>query len=570
MPYETVSANIFSKCLPAFGTDISHCGTVTVCDVATLDESTLELVFFPSGRPMAMSALLMQDFEIKMCGAIQNGLYDFLIANSVDMSKRITKVDLGKGRFMIMPFLQAEQKSRINNEYWAVSGGTEQGVTTGDWIVTFTSTSGIPASERWFNSGMRIFIDGLSAGGTATRTAWMVTPGTIPVVAGANVTVELTSQNDGSFLGAVKAPTTAEGWPVTGLATRGTPNVSDWEEWCEEGPGLNPNKLVPFWIETVRNSLCSSELYDQYRDMVIDDNPYYKKFIDVPEVEKNAQLGRDWQSRFANTFFWNKAISANQDLTNWRSLDQISTAAGTDITPPDEGACVGYRANAIGVYEQLAECGRVHDLQGQVLNLQELFKALYRIQQARKALNQPSDQIDIYTDSEFASKIQQGMIEYFDLKSGGRLAFNFDVTKPPTPGKFGFRFNSYPLDWPVLTLNVVTHQFFDDRIDAAKAAAANLEPVSRFVWILDWSNIYAGILASNRVVNQTGDLKTRAAVDSSYMCVMRVPSRRQTLTSVTWTAVVECPDTSLILENISDDVPEHAGQAGELDYYGEY
>src|SRR4051812_42297968 len=120
MSAASVSANIFQKCVPAFGTDIKQCGTVTVCDVKTATQDDLATIFMSGGNYRAMSALLMQDFEIKACQTIQNGLYDFLMANKVDMSKRMTKVDIGSGRFMIMPFIQALQKSRINNEYWTV------------------------------------------------------------------------------------------------------------------------------------------------------------------------------------------------------------------------------------------------------------------------------------------------------------------------------------------------------------------------------------------------------------------------------------------------------------------
>lgn len=583
MSAASVSANIFQKCVPAFGTDIKQCGTVTVCDVKTATQDDLATIFMSGGNYRAMSALLMQDFEIKACQTIQNGLYDFLMANKVDMSKRMTKVDIGSGRFMIMPFIQALQKSRINNEYWTVSAGalgngggghTVDSVvgTASQWYVRVASQTSMPSDARFFNTRMRVFIDGVSSGGTATRTAWQVAAAQAQT---GYVELLLTSQNENSNLSTTKAPNLANkaNWPTTGLMYRGTPNVNGYESWCEEGPGLNTNKLVPFWIEEVRNALCNSEMYDKYRDMIIDDNPYYKQFADVTEVEKNAQLGADWQRRFVNSVFYNKAL-ANQDLSNWRSLDQISTAASSSLDLSDESACVGYRANAVGIYEQLAQCGQVKDLQGQVLNLQELFKALYTLQRLRESNNQPSDQIDIFTDSEYAAKIQQAMINYFDLKAGGRTRFNFDVSKPPTPGKFGFRFSSYPLDFPVLTLNVVSHKFFDDRIAAAKAVSASHEAASRFIWILDFSGIYPGIIASDRVVNTSGDLRARAAVDQTFMCVMKVPTRTQTLTSTTYTVVVECPASSLILENVSAAVPEHRGPGGDnpgyTDLYGSY
>lgn len=571
MAAATVSANIFQKCLPAYGTDIKQCGTVTVCDVQTVNEEQLAGVFMADGNYRVLDALLMQDFEIKSCQIQQNGLYDFIMANKVDMSHKITKVNIGTGRYMIMPFIEALQKSRINNEFWRITAGNITGIGAGeDWHVNVISDTLMPADIRWFLTRARVYIDGVSAGGAATRTAWRV----VRAVAngtGPSVDLYLASENAGSYLGTTKAPVAAGSWPTTGLLVRGTPNVNDYEAWCEEGPGLNLNKLVPFWIETVRNSMCTSSLYEQYRDMIIDSNPYYKKFADVPEVEKNAQLGADWQRLIVNTFWSNKRISASQNLTNWRSLEQVNTSNSSVLSIPGEGVCVGYRANAVGVYEQLAECGMVKDLLGQVLNLQELFKALYSISRLRESHGGVSDTIDAFTDSEFAAKIQQAMVRYFKLKSEDTMHMIVDITKAPTNSKFGFRFNSYVLDWPPIVLNIVSHKYFDDRIAAARAISATHANASRFLWIIDWAGIYPGILASERVVNRSGDLSARAAVDATYMCVMKVPTQTQTLTSMTWTIVVECPQSSLILENIADSIPEHSGISddGAIDYYGE-
>lgn len=575
MPAATISPNIFQKCLPALGTDIKQCGTVTICDVQTPTEDQLAGIFMSNGQYRMMNSLLIQDFEIKACGAIENGLYDFLMANKVDMAKRIVKADLGQGRFMIQPFIMALQKSRVNNNYMTLANGatTSAAITApaglaagSDWYILVRPQNGIPADMRWFVSRARVFINGVSAGGSATRTAWRVVDAVSQ--AGA-IYVGLMSENAGSYLGTTKAPTASASWPTTGLVTRGTPNVNDFEAWCEELPGLNNNKLVPFWFETVRNALCTSELYDKYRDAIIDNNPYYKTFADVSEVEKNQQLGVEWQRNFVESFFWNKKYNTNQTMSLFRNLPTV-TVPDTSLNVPDEGACVGHRANAIGIYEQMAECGRVKDLQGQTLNLPELFKAIYEILQVRKANNQPSDQIDIFTDSAFAAKIQRAMVRYFKLISEDTLQMTYDITKAPTSGKFGFRFNQYPLDWPAVTLNVLSHQFFDDRIEAARWVSAAQQRAERFIWILDFAGIYPGIIDSNRVVNNSGDLQARAAVDSTYMCVMKVPTRKQTLTSTTYTAVVECPASNLLLENILDAIPEHTSEVGVLgDYYGD-
>ena len=77
----------------------------------------------------------------------------------------------------------------------------------------------------------------------------------------------------------------------------------------------------------------------------------------------------------------------------------------------------------------------------------------------------------------------------------------------------------------------------------------------RRLWILDFTGIYPGVIAANRVVHNTGDLKKLAEIDNSFRCVMKTNTRQTTLSSTTWTVVVECPKSSLVLENFSDAVP---------------
>jgi hypothetical protein len=77
----------------------------------------------------------------------------------------------------------------------------------------------------------------------------------------------------------------------------------------------------------------------------------------------------------------------------------------------------------------------------------------------------------------------------------------------------------------------------------------------RYLWVLDFSGIYPGILATNRQVLKTGDLKTLAQIDSSYACVLKTLSKEQTLTSTTYTVVVECPSGSGVLENFAQVAP---------------
>lgn len=536
----------FAKCAPAIATNIKQCGSVTICDAKPLTYDDLSAVYMKSGDFRVMDAILKHDMEIKQCEAVQNGLYDFLMANKVNLSKRLNASKANSGLIRIAPFVTARQYSPINNEYWLVSGGTSAG--DGDWAVTVTSATNIPADVRSFPVDQRVFIAGKSAGGSATHTAWKIL-----AVTDNNddtLTLNLTSENAASHLDADKLEN-----PVTGLLMRGTANKNDFEKFCAEPPAYLNWKDVPFWFETSRTSMCDSDLYDEWRKLLMEGNPLYREFADLDDIARNKQLGMDWQKRLVNQFFRGKPL-ANQTLGTYDQLDDIETFDGSEMNlGVDGGRCIGKRANAVGIYEQMAECGRLVDLQDSQLNMPALFRAFYDIIRVREGIGNNSTVIDVFCDSVLAEKINSAMISYYLNKGQDAVRLQMPINTPAKKAQFGFNYRSYELFWPQgVTMNVVTHRFFDDYIAASKAAGQ--EAQGRVLWVLDFAGIYPGIIASNRVVHETGDLKTLGRINPDFACVMRVPSQRQTLMSLTYTVVVECPMSNLIIEGISDDIPE--------------
>jgi hypothetical protein len=541
-----LTSTSFSKCSPSLSTNIKQCGTVTLCTADPVESDELATVFGgdSSNNYRITQVLFQQDLEIKMCGTVQNGLYDFLMANKMNLSHRIQSTKINSGLMQITPFVLAKQYDPINNNYYKFTGGQSSG---DNWQVTVESTDSIPFDVRSFQAGDVVYITGLTAGGTSVRTAYTIVSA---VAASGNTgTLVLDPQNSASNLPATRTENV-----TTGLLIRGTNNISDYEEYCKEAAVFSNHKLVPFWIQTSRNSMCKSDTYDKWRKLLLADNPLYREFGDVDEIEKNKQLGADWQRRWVNAVFWNKPLP-NQTLAGYNSLAQISTPTNSNLDATEEAECIGRRANAVGVYEQLAECGRIDDLQGAQLNMNILFNSFYNIMRVREANGSASaHSIDVFTDTITAEKINQAMVSYYKDKSQDTLRMNVDIDKPASEAKFGFRYRSYPLFYPQgVTFNVVTHHFFDDALTAA--AAAGVTAAERRLWVLDFSGIYPGILAANRVVHRTGDLKKLAEIDNSFACVMKTNTKQQTLNSVTWTVVVECPKSSLVIENFASTVP---------------
>lgn len=566
----SISSNIFSRCLPAIGSNVNECGAVTLCSVVTAHTDELTSIFTDgSGNFRDLHALLATQFEIKACGAKTNGLFDFLMANKKMVGQKVIKTPLGPGNSEISPFIMASQHSVINSEYWSLKNLWNNG--SGTYTIHVNSRASIPLDDRWFVPGMNIYVHARSSSGTALRGSFKVVSAQVSSFGGSS-TILITATAENDTLGWVAKAAFSGftgGSPLSaGVVIRGSANVQDVERWCYNRPALNDRKHVPFWWETDRYTMCTDDLYEAWFKRLQDGNEYFKLFGDVDSTQRNKQLGDMFQREWLNKFFWNKRISTNQTLGLYRNLSQVNTASNSvqGLYVPGEGRCVGRKANAIGVYEQLAECGQVFDLQNQQLNLVELFEQLiYPIWRARGDQGIPNDTIEVFTDSYTASQIQRGMIQYYDTRSDGLARFMIDTKQVMSGqmGMLGFSFDEYKLQYPQVKLRIVTNNFFDDF-----ATAMSLESqasAGRFLWILDFSSIYPGIITSNSKKHTTGDIEKLAAVDQDFACVMANPTQQVQLNSLTWTAIVECPATSAIVENF-DITRIPAGDAGQTPY----
>lgn len=577
------------RCGVAVSNSYDSCGTVTRANIGYATPSGLTSIFKDgSSNWRDMQSLLTTQLELKACGTRTYGLYDWLMSSAKSVGSLVNKKSIKGSPTLVEPFILANQKSVINTDYWALGGtgwktafssgsfntgtaytaGSTGPLTSGniaaaDRVVRVITRQGLDSDAKWFAPGATIHIFSRSVGGTAERGQWKILAS---AAESANpptyVDLALESQNAGSSTPFAVAP-------ATGVVVIGVNNVNDFESWCNNRPALNPNRHVPFWVQTSRYSLCVDSFYKEWLAELMTKNELFKKFGDVPLAERNRQLGEMWQKEFLNSFFWGKPLNANQTLANWQSLPQIASYTSSTYDTGTEGKLIGYRANAVGVYEQLRGCGRVYDLQNQTLNLVEFFDLIYDIYRSRTSQGRDASEIDVYTDSRTAARFQQAWVAYINAQTGNSAQYNYTPDKGGKLATLGFIVRKYPLIFPQgVTLNIITDHFFDDF--ASAASTESMASTGRFMMILDLGgSIYPGIVGSNRKVHTTGDLEALSKIDSSFACVMENPTREVTLNSLTWSAIVECPSDSVILENFNDTVPTASGSVGSaFDYYG--
>jgi len=608
----------------AIWNNYDSCGSMTRADVGLAESADLDAIFTDSGgtnnmgnfaRYRDMESLLVTQMELKTCGQRQYGMYDWLMSGAKSMGSGITKRSVSGGVSEIEPFILAAQKDTIKDNYWVVdrlldhqykfetSNSTSSltlapgGAKTHDPALSATvtaaggqfvirlkgSTTNQNLNLAYFKPGTTINYFSKSGNtGAAYRVAFKIVSAItntqsnvdyidvgVKYLSGWGAGVDIGSTfafGDGTHASKIGAYDTGG----SGVCVLGANNVNDFEKWCEQRPVLNTRKHVPFWYQTSRHTLCVSEFYKEWLERMMRTNAYFNKFGDVSLAERNAQLGLLHQKEWVNSFFWGQPISSKQTLADYKELEVINSHSttfgehGSDI----EGSAIGYRANALGIYRQLASTGRVRDESGSRVGLLGdhglLEKYVFEIVRSRKDQGKPSDTVDLFTDSKTAKNIFNAMMTYYKNESGSTLNVNYDITNKNI-SNLGFYAQSYKLHYPAgVTLNVITNEFFDDMVTANKAGTTESGEVSngsmgRFMMILDLGGgVYPGILASNRVVHKTGDLADLAKSDSSYACVMNNPTKETTLNSTTWTAIVECPTDNLIIENFAGDAVDQA------------
>lgn len=588
-----------SRCATAISNNYDSCGTITRSNIAYATPDGLLSIFKSNDDYRDMQSLMTTNMELKACGTKTYGLYDWLMSSARPVGSLINQKKIQGTDSIMEPFILASQKSIINDDYWAVlenvaaasyttnstngnngrpavKTGTTYGTVT--HIMRLKSRYGLDPNTSHFVPGATLHVFGRTSAGAASRTQFI-----IDSAANENVASGTPNWTDVALVHVDDGGSVDDAAVSSGVAVIGANNVSDYESWCNNRPALNPNRVVPFWTQTSRYTLCVDEFYKEWFAKLTANNPYFAKFGDVTLAERNRQLGAMWQREWMNSFFWGKRLNTNQSLANWTSLPAQYAHYNANlggVTTSASSHIVSRKANAIGIYEQLQACGRVKDLKGQRLNLAELFNELYTLYRTRSNSGRPSDSIDCYTDSKTAASIQTAMVKYYGaatITANGNSAITFDYqVKDGNIAKLGFRVRSYELLYPQgVTLNIITDHYFDDFVSAMKAeelasnqhnngGGANTEGADRsvgdsgrFLMFLDLGGgVYPGIVDSNRKVHTVGALEDLAKIDSGYGCVMRSPTKEVTLNSVTWTAVVECPDDNLIVENFDDAEPD--------------
>lgn len=596
-----ISDRFVAQCAPVIDSNYDTCGTITRASIAYLTKAQLDSVFTLGGLFGDLDAWFKHTIEMKACGVQRFAMYDWIMANADRTSFRRAMFPGEKtkgGPEIVRPWILAKQMTVVNRDHWKVTAGSTgvgsiyrsvanfnaappsglqtsvqgtagglattyaQGGTTypasatTSRVIRVESRFGVPVDANMFNPMNTVHLFN-TANGIHQHGQWRV----IDAVNDSTMTycyIYVETMNAGSG----EAYDTDPGGNNACYMIPGVNNVNDYEKWCYNPPTFDPRKMVPFWKQTFRRSRCVDSEYKLVYSRLMESNAAFRAFGDLDLAERNRQDELEENKRFVNDFFYNKAINSHQSLADFAALDKINTVDGTSITIGIANKLIAYRANFIGVREQLRSCGQVLDVLGNKLNFYEFLNLNYLIKRARETRTggQVKD-IDWITNNNFRALFQSAYVNYIKAEYDGaspRMIF-----KQNELNELGQVYDSYQVKYPGgVNINILSDYYFDDRLDqmqdVTQEAAGNLL-LCLNIGKAPMGSIYWAAMAANRRQTTSANIGELAKIDSTFRCVLETISIDQMLMSQEGSVICECPLDSCWVENFKLDVPNTSG-----------
>lgn len=505
-----------------------------------------------------MERVIQMAKEARVAGVIENTLEDLLYSSMTNIKPSLMKANIGSSESVILPFIYRRQRQNINSNYWNVVSGAATpgagagGLAPGAWdltvgITTSPFASALVALEQYFLPGKNIQVDYINTTTNVAYSAAFTIISAVNANSGATQRAKLTLAPPYTDAGwnALSAAAKAVFQPIAGLVIVLPNAISDYESWCYQDNAENTNKLLTYFLQTTRETHQYSDEYLLALNAALTSG-YFKDFKELPlaqqKVIQHKKYIRDW----LNGVFYGQAINEFQDPNTYTQLPTV-------VDPLNPSCTLEYKAHALGIRTQLANCNRVLDMQGQPLNLNQgsagLFQAGYLLKRAREASGGTVDRIEFGTDRFTAGIILQVMQDFYKKKYGVETTRYYEPNqKLMFENNVMLTYNTYqlPPDEGGYELCIWTDPYFDDRLISFPAAQQNR---GRVLWGIDWSDFQLGIAGTNSATRQTN------VADNLYNCVIRPNVRHYQLNSTTWTTIVEDVNRHLVVENFAAGCP---------------
>lgn len=520
-------------------------------------------------KEIDLARVIASAAEAKILGVQEKGL-PTLLRSSITNIKPLLNETKVETQSLILPYIQRRQRSYINSNYFAGSGGQasptagQNGEHPGSWQVTVDVgdspwATDIKLINRYFLPGSTVMVSSWNTSTKATKDIVYKVTDAVDATdnSGTKATITLEPNiTPGGYQGL--SDTSAYEFEV-GVVQTGANSVNDYEEWCYNQPADLSQQLIVNWLQTTRESRIVDDQYKATLESIMSGkvNPFLQNFVYQPIAEQNKRASQLSDEAWMRSVWYGQRINENQTPETYMNLPAVTDPEGTRAGSAGFGSdCVlEYKSNALGIHTQLKDANRIVDRQGAALDLDYLFQQLYYLKRNREADGDSISVIDVMTDRITANNIFTVMNDYYKSKYGWEVTRNVAINEKVThDGIMLFQYNKYDIPEVGVQLAVFHDQYFDDLISATPTSDGtnnDFQSRSRALWLLDWSDIRVGVAGTNSVTRKN----PAPEVMDAYRCRMNAVIKEYSLRSTTWTTMMDRPQRHLIIQNFSDANP---------------
>lgn len=548
-------------------------GTLTAATISGLTPNKLQDY---ANTEHSLARVIAESIEARAVGVVPKTMNELLMSRIKEVDKDAIETRKIGGQSIVLPFTYRRRRTNIGAEYFSVASGganAHAGTTFGGivyptsaWDVVVNTgpskraTTALTNLERFFLPGEFVYIENLKASGTpGVDRSKRTTP--FKVITSVNIdastaTVTIAANKTATGWAALSSPQKAVYQPTFGVVFVGTNNVRDQESWCYNQPSDISRSLIVDWNQTSRYTQCYNDEYARILKEITDGNvnEYLKAFQHLPLAEQNKMQRQRYEDKWMHSVFFGDVISEQQTAETYTSLDQV--------TDPDDGTLYGYKANAVGLRTLLANDGRVVDMNGGALDLDNLLSLSYEVWRNRRIDNDSVDTIDWMTDKDTAQLIHIAMIKYLKATYGFEVTMFFKQGEvlDQTTNLARYKYNKYTLPGLGFDLAVFVEEFFTDRATQYGNGTGGLQggtdfsTAGRSIWLIDWADFNIGVLGTNQAKREYRG-KVFADANALFSCVITPNTKHYDLRSMNWTTQIGDTARHLVVENFTLDCP---------------
>lgn len=509
-----------------------------------------------------MQAVYARAQRARNIGVQPTVLESFLMGSVRDLKAPIKQAAIPSGEFVNLPYSIRVQESNVTDEYFKVTATADTGNTgtTGEQSLTITvlddtlfdAPTGTPIFNH-FLEGQYVYIsykDGTASVGS--QTSLNVPFKVVSAVQGANSSIATVVVRPSYTSAGYQALTTAEKAqlkPADGLVTIGVNNVDDYEQYCKQEPVVTAPRYLVDYHQTSRNVVQYTKQYMELQERIAngDINEHYERFDYLPQVDRMRQQEARYRRKWFHSIWENDAIN---ELQSPNAYVEGSTPASLQVLDPVNSDVLGYKANALGIRQLLANDSQIIDFKGGELNLRTVFDACYALKRNREIDGGTVDEIAALTSRQVYDRMLTALNTYIQGRYGiDKLQSYFqagDVVDSVTG--MSLRYIKYDLPEFDFQLVLATDNYFTDReramINSGQSSHAGK------IWFVDWADLEIGVVKTNQITLVEKD-EWAAKVLADLQCTIEQNSITRQLESTTWTTRLGNAKRHLLVEGFN-------------------